>query len=264
MKRSAYWGLLLLLVGALLLLQNFGYLDFLGVSVWQLLWPIALIGLGVWVLVGSRRGTSWDTEYLDVGIEDISQADIHIDFGAGELKVGPGTETSSLLAGSFDGVDKTVRRDGALAKVRLSSPSVVFTPLQWGVTLKRVWDVHLTDRIPITVAVKSGACDARLDLERLKVTALHIDSGASSTAVTLPANAGYTEVRGSSGAASVSIRVPQGVAARIHTSGALASTSVDQRRFPRSGSDYISPDYETAPNKVDIRLDMGVGSIDIS
>lgn len=262
MKRGAFWGLVLLVVGVLLLMQNFGYLDFLGVSVWQLVWPTALIALGIWILVGRGQAT-WATEEVAVGIDGASEASLRLDFGAGELKVGAGADGSQLLSGTLDGVNQTVHREGGRAEVRLSSPSVLFGPMQWGPTFKRVWDLRLTDRVPMAISVKSGACDANLNLERLKVTSLHIDSGASSTRVKLPAGAGHTEVRGSSGAASLELRVPEGVAARIRTTGALASTTVDLRRFPRIGSEYISPDYETATNKVDIRLDMGVGSIDI-
>jgi hypothetical protein len=62
----------------------------------------------------------------------------------------------------------------------------------------------------------------------------------------------------------VSVKVPEGVAARIRASGGVASINVDRKRFPRQGQVYVSPDYETAENTVDIDLDMGVGSLSIS
>ena len=72
-----------------------------------------------------------------------------------------------------------------------------------------------------------------------------------------------TNVRVESGAASVSIRVPEGVAARIQTKGGLSTIQVDTRRFPQAGDVYQSADYETATNKVDIDVQMGVGSVNI-
>jgi len=264
MRRNAFWGLCLLLVGGVLLLDNLGYLAFLGVSAWQLIWPVALIGMGIWILVGSKLRPNWESRDIIVPLESAAEAEIQLDYGAGELRIQSGAATSELLSGTFEGgVEHHVQREGSRTKVRIGSTPVVFGPLHWGPHYSRKWTVQLTDRIPIALTVKTGASDCRLDLEHLKVTALHLKSGASSTVVTLPANAGYTEVHGSSGAASVSLRIPEGVAARIQTRGGLSSTSVDQRRFPRQGATYISPNYETAENRVDIRLDMGVGSISI-
>jgi len=263
MRRNAFWGLCLLLVGSVLLLDNLGYLAFLSVSVWQLIWPVALISVGVWILVGSKHRPNWESRDIIVGLESAAEAEIQLDYGAGELRIESGAGPSELLNGTFEGgVDHRVQRDGDRTKVRIGSTPVSF-PLHWGARYSRKWTVQLTEQIPIVLTVKTGASDCRLDLEHLRVTALHLESGASSTVVTLPANAGFTEVRGSSGAASVSLRIPEGVAARIQTHGGLSSTSVDQRRFPRQGATYISPNYETAENRADIRLDMGVGSISI-
>ena len=78
-----------------------------------------------------------------------------------------------------------------------------------------------------------------------------------------PANAGYTFMKAEIGAASLSIQIPSNVAARIRATGGLASISVDSSRFPKSNGIYQSPDYETAANKVEIRVDAGVGSVNI-
>jgi hypothetical protein len=43
----------------------------------------------------------------------------------------------------------------------------------------------------------------------------------------------------------------------------VSSTSVDQTRFPRQGSVFISPDYASALNKVDINVEVGVGSVNV-
>lgn len=129
--------------------------------------------------------------------------------------------------------------------------------------MRRRWHLQLAPDLPFDLALKAGASDCRLDLRDLQIKRLRLDAGASSLHVTLPASAGMTEVRCSSGAASLVIRVPGGVAARIRTKGGLSSTSVDRRRFPRQGTTYQSPDYDTATNRVDIQLQIGVGSVDI-
>ncbi len=110
---------------------------------------------------------------------------------------------------------------------------------------------------------ETGASKSVLDLRDLKVSELKLETGASATEVTLPANAGYTRVKVQAGAARVDIRVPGGVAARVKASGALASVNVDETRFPGFDNRYQSPDYETAANKVDIDVETGVGAVTI-
>jgi hypothetical protein len=53
------------------------------------------------------------------------------------------------------------------------------------------------------------------------------------------------------------------VAADIRVESGLADINIDQTRFPRTGKHYISPDYETAANKIDLRLETGVSSVKI-
>jgi hypothetical protein len=62
----------------------------------------------------------------------------------------------------------------------------------------------------------------------------------------------------------VTLEVPEGVAARIRSKMGLGSTTVDERRFARSLDAWVSPNYETAANRVDIDLEGGLGSIRIS
>jgi hypothetical protein len=124
------------------------------------------------------------------------------------------------------------------------------------------WDMRLTQALPIALDLRTGAGEYHLDLSDVQVDDLQLKTGASSTHLTLPANAGHTRVRYEGGAASLSIRVPDGVAACIRVDG-LSDTHVDTNRFPRSGHAYQSSDYDTARNKIDISIDIGVGSVDI-
>jgi hypothetical protein len=95
------------------------------------------------------------------------------------------------------------------------------------------------------------------------VTELRLGTGASATEIRLPKAAGATKVRIEAGAASVKIWVPQGVGARIRAEGGLSDMKVDGSRFPRQGLYHQSPDYETAANKVDLSIQMGVGSAEV-
>lgn len=262
-NNSLFWAIVLILAGVLFLLNNFGILSF---NVWSLLWPLFIIALGVSFLVGySRRGSRAAAEPGSVALDGASRAIVKLHHGAGELNVSAGSPANLLLDGTFGGGfdAKTQQSNGVLeAKVRVPS-GIIVSPFNWapgGLD----WNVRLNAGVPIELECETGASKSLLDLRDLNVTALSLETGASKTDVTLPAKAGFTRVKVEAGAASVDIRVPGGVAARIRTESGLASINVDPTRFPGGGNRFESPDYATSTNKVDIDIETGVGSITIS
>lgn len=263
MKSSnLFWGTILILAGGLFLLDSLGII---AVNVWDLLWPLFLIALGVWFLWGTLFRKEPAVEHARVPLENARRARIILQHGAGRLDVHAGAEMGNLLEGDFGGgLNLNSQRNGDLLDVRLSIPAQVFPfGIGWGPGYTLNWSLGLTRDIPLSLDIEGGANESRLDLSELRVTDLRIRSGASSTTVTLPANAGQTRASIESGAASVRLTVPPGVAARIRSRSGLSSITVDQARFPRQGDIYQSPDYEAAANRVDIDLQSGVGSIDV-
>jgi hypothetical protein len=265
MRRSTlFWGIILTLAGILLLFGNL-----LGVNVWNLLWPLFLIALGLWIVWGIiAGGPSVETEELSIPLEGARQARVRIRHGAGRLHVDASAGLDELAAGTFGGgLDHRARREGDALEVDMRVPQrtapFFVMPWFWGPRGALDWSFGLNREIPLSLDLQTGASDARLDLADLRVTDLRLQTGASATRLTLPANAGHTRAEIRSGAASVSIQVPSGVAARMRISGGLAGITVDRSRFPRTGGVYQSPDYDTAPNRVDLDIETGVGSVDI-
>jgi hypothetical protein len=125
------------------------------------------------------------------------------------------------------------------------------------------WDLQLISGIPLELVIQAGAGEAKLDLSSLLVKNIKLNSGASSTWMKFPTNAGLTRAVFTTGAASLSLVVPDGVAARIHASGGLSNITVDTNRFPRNRGYFQSSNYDTASNKVDIEIKTGIGSADI-
>ena len=139
----------------------------------------------------------------------------------------------------------------------------MFFPGNWIGGKGLEWNFGMSDEIPLDLVFEIGAVDARLDLSSLKVRNLALETGASSTRIMLPKAAGMTHMKVEAGAASVEIEVPDGVEARIDADAGLASLDVDQARFPKTNGIYQSAAYDTAENKVDIRIETGVSSIEI-
>lgn len=263
MRRSGvFWGGLLVVIGILVLLGNLGII---AVDVWSLIWPLFLLGLGLWVLVGVLTGSGKHrTERATIPLEGASEARIHIDHGAGRLRIGAGAQAGELLSGEFGGgLSQDVRRQGDRLNVRLRlSAQVVPFSIPWG-RGSLDWEISLSPEVPLQLEIKTGASDSRLDLSRLRVTDLRLETGASSTDIVLPAEAGHTRADIKSGMASVTIRVPNGVAAHIHSQGGLSSTRVAQRFARLEAGRYQSPDYQTATNKLELNIKQGMGSVEV-
>ena len=261
---AIFWGSLIILVGAALMVGNV-----FGVSVWPYLWPVALIFIGAWFLVGSQlRPKAAETEQVTIPLQGASRVRLHIRHGAGRLMIRGGAGSSEVAAGSFSGgLEHTENRHGDTLDVGMNVPQGMWMnfggPWIFGPWNPIVWDVRLNDSVPMKLDLETGAGESQIDFSALKADEISLKTGASSSEMTLPARAGKTSVKVASGAASVVLRVPDGVAARIFIESGLAGISIDQNRFPRSGNGYQSPEYDRAENSADIRIETGVGSVDV-
>jgi hypothetical protein len=248
----------LLALGIVLLLRDRG-----AVSEDFSVWPAVLIAVGAGLLLGDgigatmlgRRVRSVDRA---IPVDGAREAHLEIRHGGGSLRVDPGSDRLTLLRGTFrGGVRDRIRRRGDRLEVRLESEGGRW--LGWG---SRRWDLELAPGIPISIDLQIGASDSALDLSALTVPSLDVHTGASHTRAVLPER-GETAVRIQAGAASVDLVVPAGVAGRVRFQGGLASRKVDESRFPRTGNEYRSLDYETADNRVDVEVQGGAGSFTV-
>lgn len=264
MKRSAlFLGSLLVLLGVVLLGITMGVVDH---RVWRYFWPLVLVLVGVWFLLGPYLSKgSLETVERSIPMMGDTQGEIEFNYGAGRLNVVPGSKPQELFGGVFSGgITEELHRNDGKVFLKVNTPTDMIFPGAWGSGKGINWDVHLIREIPLKLVFHTGACEARLNLGDLKVTDLTVETGASSTDVQLPQNAGFTRVKISSGAAEVKLHVPQGVAAMIRESSGLSGIKVDTTRFLQNGHTYQSADYDTAANKVEISYEGGVGSVEIN
>jgi len=286
------WGIFLLFLGVVFLLQT---LDVLPWGLWGTLWrfwPVLIIiaGLGillrrcnVWlasllmvVILGGCLGIAiWQhgpslpgsvaTESYTVPLDDMERAWIEIDFSAGSITIG------SLPPGStnFVEADYEVRnRRGTMkvdfeqqdgeGKLNLDTTNQQF----WGEG-GIVWAVNFTRKIPLVLNIKSAASNLEFDLSRLRVTELNLDVDAGNCQVTMPSSAGTSYVVIDSDVANLEITIPDGIAAKIHVDANLSVRDIDTSRFPRQGDYYVSPDFETAGNRIELEIQCDLGRVEV-
>jgi hypothetical protein len=295
----------LIFIGAVFLLQNTGYLPpNAWQNLWRL-WPVILVLAGIELLLGQRVpwivlaslaalvlvlagiGTSLSlapavganavTLSRETDLGGANQATVTVRFGAGELNIGPllrpGPDQLAMM--TYEGPSELAPEPrysaGAGGTGRLeyqintrSGPN--FIPFFGNHSDALQMDVDLAPSVPITsLNVQTGATDAHLDLSNLKINSMDISVGAASAWIRLPQAAGNTSAHISGGAATITLEIPQGVAAQIRQTGGLSTVDIDQTRFPQvSEGLYRSPDFATAANKVDLTIETGLTTIEVN
>lgn len=301
-RPSIVGPLLLIVLGVVFLLNTLNVLPWtVWDSLWRL-WPVALILVGLEILLGRGNpwlsallavlvigiagtaafigyfgylGTwSWgpqavvdvSSQHVAVPLQDINDASLTLRFGAGRLRLdalaGAG---DNLIEGDLRGdqgsVEPRVSTSGNRTDVTLEMPQR--GAIRVGPGSATSWYLSLNPSVTYDITVQGGAAESDLDLRGLRVRDLNVDLGASSTRVRLPEAAGQTTAKLRTGAAELRVDVPEGVAARITSSGGLSSFNVDQGRFPKQGGVYVSPNYDTAANRVDLSIDAGLASVTV-
>ncbi|MBA7688510.1 hypothetical protein ES703_96993 [subsurface metagenome] len=286
------WGIFLLFLGVVFLLQT---LDILRWGLWGTLWrfwPVLIIVIGLGILL--RHYNAWLVSLLVLAIlgaclgvaiwqynpslssgivtrdyseplDGLEYAQIEIDFSAGSVAIG------SLPLGpqSLVEIDSEVRnsretmsidfiqQDGE-GKLYLSTVNQRF----WGeVGIK--WEVRFTKSIPLVINIKSAASNMELDLSELKVTELQLDVDAGNYKVTVPSKAGTSNIEIEANAANIEVNIPDGVAAKIRVDANLSALDVDKSRFHQQGDYYVSQDFVSAENRVELEIDCDVGRVQV-
>jgi hypothetical protein len=294
--------LILIFLGGVFLLQNTGYLPpNFWFNLWRL-WPVILVLVGIELLLANRvpwlvlaglaavvlvlgavatnsgattaptASSVTRTDRKDLG--GARQAAVTVRFDAGQLTIGPLEQATpeQLAMMTYEGpsnlapqVNYTVTGDLGRLEYVNSDHSGGFAPFGSRSSAPRI-NLNLNPNVLITsLSIKSGATDARVDLSALRVSDMDLSVGAASTWIRLPQAAGTTTARIAGGASTITLEIPQGVAAQIRHRGGLNTVNVDQGRFPSVGEGlYRSPDYDTAQNRVDVNLETGVTTIQVN
>jgi len=290
---------ILISVGVLALIQN---LDRLPLNVWQTvwqLWPVVLILLGVEIILNQLRlpqalgfvlalavivasvggityyvmqGTGesgigmGEAQHIEHSLSGVTSASVTVMFGAGTLQLGS-LSGDQLMVGDFRAagrqspVNIRFSASGGHGDLLLDVPQNQVIPI-FSSGRGSEWQVKLNNSIPLDVRVQAGASTNDLDLTDLRLTDLNVQAGVSTTTIRLPKTGKYP-AHISGGLATTTVYIPDGVSARIRVESGLASINVDQSRFPRSGDYYVSPDYGTAANSVDLFIEGGLATISI-
>jgi hypothetical protein len=293
MKTSRlFWGLLLLTIGVLVLLDKTGVF----VAHWNLawkFWPVVLVFWGIALLVGGRVvrlvaaavaavvlgfvlvsmfNMTWfdgecrnapitQTQEMDESFDpSIKQATFIMESGAGTFSIG---DTTSQLVhvrtessfGSYR-LERSQDGEGVRVSLELNGKHAAWPPGR----MRNVVQVNLNPAPVWDVRLDVGATTFNCDLQAFRVNRLRVNAGAASMHLTLGDRQPETSVDIDAGASSIVLRVPSSAGCEVNLDAMMSSKKLPG--FNREGKGrYVTDNFETATQKVHIGLDAGVSSI---
>jgi len=149
------------------------------------------------------------------------------------------------------------------------------------------WQIHLNPMVSSDITAHSDGGNVLLNLAGMVVTRLSADTGGGNMDVVLPDNAinlhvtaktgggnvnveigngiaGNNTVNVQCGAGNVVIRMPSGIAARIHATSGLGKVIVDPQFDRIDKVTYQSSNFDSADNKVEITAQSGAGNVSVN
>ncbi len=294
---SLIWPLLLIGLGLLLLLQNFGRLP---PGVWAALvplWPVLLVVLGLDMLVGRRSWwgavvvallgalivagaltwaalrastlTAGETRSLIQTPLGAQSATVRLDVGVGELNVsalGPSLSLmeGEVVSGGGDTVAQSYSLQGSAGQLQLvQQQNALLAPFLADRNLDTSrWSIRLTTAIPLALDIHTGVGKANLDLSALRLSRLDLNTGLGQTFVTFPSgNAIVAKIQ--AGLGDLVLNLPQDVPARLTVTSGLANVHIPAR-FARADKVYTTPGFTTTGPYLDLEVEAGLGSVTVN
>ncbi len=285
-RRSLFWPMLLIGVGAFWLLINLGLISTANLGLLLSLWPVLLIALGLDILFGRRfpligaligLGTvalamalvmwgsrlgldrwvpGWGTvaaprtETFSEPVGPATSARLRLELASGQTTV-------TALGDSSDLIHATLTHTGRIdftatgtteKSVRLRQVAQYFGPHFWITFQPEPWDIGLTSRVPLDLNLTGGSGSADLNLSQLQLTALTVDGGSGEVTLKLPAGSQRYPAHLQGGSGELSLNIP-----------AEARVDLDLRAASGHAALVIGQGAEVA-----LRLNSGSGLVEIA
>ena len=301
--KHVFGGLLLVTLGTLILISNFALINLDLSHLWKLwplvliLWGISFIinkdfikilfaGVTAIILALSIYGAGQSflnicdkdidfvfadgenyqyadtTKYVESFEKNIKNANLTIDAGAGSFNIiEPTSDLISVIALGLKDNYIFTRNDsenGTSIEVKMKKTKVRLhkgsfkNKIEMSLNPEPIWNMNFD----------IGAAAIDFDLSPYKISTMKLDMGAASLELKLGDKIPQTMVDIDAGASSIEILVPDSSGCEIKAD--VSVSSKDFRGFKKISSGlYRTENFETAKNKIYIRLDAGVSSIEV-
>jgi Flp pilus assembly secretin CpaC len=283
---------ILIVLGGIFLLNNFGILPWgVWTSVWKF-WPVLLILIGLEFMLGHSlsfktllillvlvflipigfainpfTNNPLATEKLEISedLGSLTKAKIIVDMPATNLEIKSTSQSAKLIEGtvSFSKAAKEpeIEKEKSFGQIVFSIKQGMGSGIPFVSSLRNDIKLNLSPQIPIELQINAGASKQKLDITELRIDYLELNSQASDLEITF-GDSYSSRAKIKSGASSLEIKIPQGVEARIKIDSKVKSASIDER-FKEKDGEYKSEGFDKAFTRLDIQIEAVAGSITI-
>jgi hypothetical protein len=295
-RGAIVWGLILIVVGFMWMLNNLGYLpgDF-----WRTLlrfWPVLLILIGLEIAL--RGFPNWvavpvlllavvaiaagllvlaptlpgedlvgDTFRQERGSIDSARVELEMD-KADVIVEGLASPSDLLAEGRFDhsssiAIQKEYEEVSGLGTLRVSDRYEAFFPFFFLEDTRNDWELRLSPDLALDLDLDGDDTQLNLSLEGLEVGTLSFQLDDCTGELGLPGTDGLN-ARLTLSDSDLRVTVPAAAGARVTLELDDAQLTIDSTRFTEVGDgEYLSRDYEQAEAKVDLVIEASDSSITI-
>ncbi len=269
------WPLILVLVG-LDILSRHSRLASVAVA----LLTLAIVGGLFYVLVARPEplGSLLAPKPVQVVSHPVSQdlagakeVEVDIHMGVGELDLAALQDSTRLLEGDLGYSQRwgappyvSYRLEGERGRLSIESRSrggFIF-PFASPNEGDR-WQVRLSREVPLTIVLDGGASSSVLDLSRLQLEELRVQGGVGRADITFPAEGRDMSARVAGGVGDLVLRFPESLEGRIILEGGLGSSDLGPRFRSVGNNAYETAGYGSAANRVQVRVEGGIGSVHV-
>lgn len=266
MRRAPFfWGVLLILAGILFWMDNLHLLP-AGLRAWDLLWPLALILVGVWLLI--RRlmtpaaGEVPELMPVRVPLAEAQMGHLVLHQGVGRLDLDGMDSADTALEGTCAGGVELETRAGREIEVRLRQPQLSFSPFETGSPLH--WELHLTSALPWRLDIHLGMGETELNLAQVRLSELSLHGGVGNTRLRLPYPTGEGRVHLENGMGELNVTLPPQVAFSLRAERGLGDLSIEYPGLVLHDAVYETPDFAQATHRFVMHLKAGVGRVSVT
>jgi hypothetical protein len=292
-RRSApaAWPLALIVVGVVLLAANLGWFNAFALLSLLQYWPVALIAVGINLITRGRyltpiviaavvvalalwsaddglralvgTTTAGETVAVQHDLMDAASARVTLDLGVGRVRIDGGAPSGVLATGSIrtgrgETIEQAYGRENGAALLELRSRQ---TPgVNIGTNETRSWELSLTREVPLALRVNAGVGETRIDLRATQLIDASYRGGVGGSELLLPAGGYAASI--DVGVGATTVRLPPDAAARVTVTTGLGRATV-QGEWRRDGDVYTTPGYDTASQRIELRVAGGVGAVTV-
>ncbi len=201
--------------------------------------------------------TQYDSQALER--DDAKELNVHLNMGAGLLKVGSGTH--KLMQGYY-----TYNVPSLKPEVRYSGGDLTISqPRTHGVRVghdKYEWDLRFAQDVPLNVHLNFGAGEAQLDLGSLTLRHVEIDMGVGAIKLDLRGHPKQDyDVAINGGVGEAIVHLPGSVGVYAEASGGIGE--INAHGLSKRDGHWVNEAYNEPGPKIHLTVHGGIGSISL-